>query len=1144
MSTSPPWLSGERRSLTGKIQSNRRMKEEGNKSMKVEGNKSMKDDDTNQEDEDIEEAVTGMRVQESDVKIVKPREDFLQDGEDSVGDQLSRFQQRRNKRGLFTDAQGNLRLVNFTVKYPCCVFSFILMVAVSISIALLLLLVQTGENPFADPSMEYNVHDIRSIQYDSLKLARRQVTDRVSSITAPQQPNKHRRHNDTRRSLQETDEEREWILANSRPQEVDLDFTIWVFESQTDDLFGSAESIKAMKDALDIFINDPDYQKYCRRIYFDSPMIGLLLNTTSDNVCMPPLTSLYLYYAKQWDSDTASAVIQHLSSKTNVQRYNALAICLEYKMYCDQVPPAYNNSLDWEWATQLNQNISRIAYNFGLDGSLQVDHLDQITLFAANLLQLDTKRGLVEFGFDSLFSVDNPKSRYSRIMVNWGAPLTKVPSDGIKPTKNEDMDEAKLKSYVINQFLGPMETLSDESQNTKVHSYYFMGVLILEVLFKIVQRDAMLAIASFFFVFIYMRIAINSWFLALVGMLEITLAIPISWFLFTYCFKIKYFSFLNALCLFIVAAIGADDIFIFMEAYQQSAYHPDPEILKTLESRMSWVYRRTGSAMFITSATTCCAFLCTLITPLAGVRAFGVFAATVILINYLLVMSLFCTAVVIYHNKFETRSCCVRTGCCLNTDPNPTQLAREDPSKQREDRFSRFFRNQVANFVLNPWMRFLLALALVVWLTLATLFALKIEPTKESEQFLNENHPLQQSIRIFSTEFNKAESDEGTQVHFVWGLGHVNRNGVHQLLRPDYFGEPTFLENFELNEKCQTSMLAACDDLKTNNTYSPYIKQVNGIGSVSCFLEELAAFNVMGNLDNCDAVISGAWRSNHTNTWQIPVDELPVVMPEFLKQTSCYSDVRLNVESHYKQNLGWDGSQIKFAGFSVESNVLDPYGRQSELVVRKEYDFMQQVAANLDSVVTQHCAAGSKVIMTDLNEKFIFMNNQAIYVQSAWQSALLGVAIAFGVLLISTRVLHIALLATFTIVCVLVSVTGTMVMFGWQLGSIEAILIAIVTGFSVDYVVHLAHAYERANAITTQSRLRAAFGEMGISVLNGMMTSVGASIPLFFCQLQFFSKFGTFMCLMIAFSWLFANFLFMGLLATFQIPIKRRGWNW
>merc|ERR1712003_60420 len=229
-------------------------------------------------------------------------------------------------------------------------------------------------------------------------------------------------------------------------------------------------------------------------------------------------------------------------------------------------------------------------------------------------------------------------------------------------------------------------------------------------------------------------------------------------------------------------------------------------------------------------------------------------------------------------------------------------------------------------------------------------------------------------------------------------------------------------------------------------------------------------------------------------------------------------------------------------GISVESEGLDPFSSPPQEFTRSKYGFIS-IQKELDEFVAEQCAGVS--IMTDLEQKFIFMNNQRLYVKTATQSAIVGVAIAFVVLLLATRVLHIALFASLIIASVLVSVVGTMVLLGWQLGSIESILIAVIAGFSVDYVVHLAHSYEAADANTTSERVKAAFGDMGISVMNGMITSIAASIPLFFCQLSFFAKFGTFLCATIAFSWVFANFVFMSALAQFQIPIKHgKGFHW
>ena len=127
-----------------------------------------------------------------------------------------------------------------------------------------------------------------------------------------------------------------------------------------------------------------------------------------------------------------------------------------------------------------------------------------------------------------------------------------------------------------------------------------MGQLIFDLILVILTADGLKAVGSFVAVFLYLRYMLGSWFLTAVGMFEIFMSLPLAWFSFSYIFQIKYFSFLNVLCIFIVIAIGADDIFVFMDAYKQSASKGD-EVLSSLETRMSWVFRRSGSAMLITS---------------------------------------------------------------------------------------------------------------------------------------------------------------------------------------------------------------------------------------------------------------------------------------------------------------------------------------------------------------------------------------------------------------------------------------------------------------------------------------------------------------------------------------------------------------
>ena len=97
-----------------------------------------------------------------------------------------------------------------------------------------------------------------------------------------------------------------------------------------------------------------------------------------------------------------------------------------------------------------------------------------------------------------------------------------------------------------------------------------MTAIIGDVILDIVTKDAMLAIFSFAFVFIWLRVNTLSWFLAFVGFFEIFFSIPVAWFIFTVIFQINYFATLNSPALFVVAAIEADNICEWLETARLS----------------------------------------------------------------------------------------------------------------------------------------------------------------------------------------------------------------------------------------------------------------------------------------------------------------------------------------------------------------------------------------------------------------------------------------------------------------------------------------------------------------------------------------------------------------------------------------------
>lgn len=141
----------------------------------------------------------------------------------------------------------------------------------------------------------------------------------------------------------------------------------------------------------------------------------------------------------------------------------------------------------------------------------------------------------------------------------------------------------------------------------------------------------------------------------------------------------------------------------------------------------------------------------------------------------------------------------------------------------------------------------------------------------------------------------------------------------------------------------------------------------------------------------------------------------------------------------------------------------------------------------------------------------------------------LGLAIALLTLMTTNWI--VGLMAGGTIACITVGVVGFIPMVGWKLGVLESLNLTLVVGLAVDYVVHLADGYVRSPFHTRQEKIRDALGSVGISILSGATTTLGASVFMLAAKIVFFFQFGIFMFVTIGLSILYALFFFTTLLA-------------
>ncbi|XP_062049071.1 protein dispatched homolog 3 [Lepus europaeus] len=162
--------------------------------------------------------------------------------------------------------------------------------------------------------------------------------------------------------------------------------------------------------------------------------------------------------------------------------------------------------------------------------------------------------------------------------------------------------------------------------------------------------------------------------------------------------------------------------------------------------------------------------------------------------------------------------------------------------------------------------------------------------------------------------------------------------------------------------------------------------------------------------------------------------------------------------------------------------------------------------------------------------KQIFM--EIIGVQSALYGLVLSLLICVAaVAVFTTHILLLlpVLLSILGIVCLVVTI---MYWSGWEMGAVEAISLSILVGSSVDYCVHLVEGYllagenlplhqdEDAGA-QRQWRTLEAVRHVGVAIVSSALTTVIATVPLFFCIIAPFAKFGKIVALNTAVSILY-----------------------
>jgi hypothetical protein len=616
-----------------------------------------------------------------------------------------------------------------------------------------------------------------------------------------------------------------------------------------------------------------------------------------------------------------------------------------------------------------------------------------------------------------------------------------------------------------------------------------------------------------------MYLHLNSAFLAAVGMWQIISSLPIAAVFYGGVFQIPYFEFLHILVVYLVLGIGADDVFVLTDTFRHiSAECPiekgsslnDEDLVKVLRRTLM----RTGQAIFNTSFTTTAAFLSTSVSKVMPMKSCGYYAALCIMMNYIFTMTLFPAAVVIYHRRLAGKRC-----CCPSWFSKPAAEVDQSIDIAEQQKRSCSLSSCIESFLKRayiPFMQFkvgpgikinaaIVATALIATAVQGAYFTSQLTPPRKPEVWLPGNHMLREFGEFYGATFYQADHESYNEVVFIWGIEDLDNTGFDQFRPFETVGPAVFDEEFDISTAAaQQHILDVCTAMQT---IPCKLDGCTGFGddlifetpakAYSCFLEDFQVWN------------------NGT----LPQGSLFEPKLKIFREGADPDDYSDEVtKPDYPSDIGVIGEKLRYVTVKFRSRMHEETPFSTGVEIR---DLIQSFVDEWNAKAPLG-VKGMKFTSSGNNGGFASYDLSEELLRGLFSGIAIAFPLSFLVLLSSTGNVIVSLYAVSCVGAIVVCVLGfCKSAMDWDLGIGEAIAGVIVIGYSVDYVVHLAHIYTEAATCghqTREARTEFAIQNMGSTIFAGAFTTAGSGAIMFACFLRFFLKMAVLICTTILYS--------------------------
>ncbi|CAE7196295.1 DISP1 [Symbiodinium natans] len=599
-------------------------------------------------------------------------------------------------------------------------------------------------------------------------------------------------------------------------------------------------------------------------------------------------------------------------------------------------------------------------------------------------------------------------------------------------------------------------------------------------------------------------------------------------------FRIEYFEFLHILVVYLVLGIGADDVYVFKDTFchVKKAEFPFAKPGRLTEEQeirvLSLTFQRAGTAIFNTSFTTALAFASCSVSKAMPMRTCGWYAPSQKLdfgMCEVLTLIYFPSVVILWHRRLQSKRC-----CCPGLSERPTAIVPEGASKEKFDKkeesagvvenfFEKLYIPVMSKQVGGVRVYALLLGVLLLGVAIQGIaFALQLTPPRTEEVWFPGNHMLL-SIQDFMADNFYTPSSDNYVITIFLGIAGLDKTGI-QVYDPGAFtGTAIYDSGFDLSTpEAQSALLSICD--KVHNITCDLQGCDNAGYDQKTFLMQTSERTDACFLKDFQTWLNGPLPTGANFTTQLQNFRNAANVGDY------YGDI-MRKEVNYKQDIGFINGELKYVAIKFRSVMKKrlPFSIGTEVRDMLRQWLGQQRGLLPSSLQSIKFHGNGEFQRYDMGEELI---------NGLFSGIAIAMPVSFVVLLSSTRNMVVAIYAVLTVASIVLCVLGfCKSAMDWDLGVGEAIAGVIVIGYSVDYVVHLAHMYCEAKHFgheTRDERAKFAIRNMGSTIFAGALTTMLAGATMFMCFFYFFIKMALLICVTIMYSFLYSLIFFMAVL--------------